>query len=292
MFYTKTQYFPILFRHFLTVPLSNYSKIDEIYLWEIEHLGNKFETAAKGVKNVMGNMSFRKTLKHGDSVSTKLTEYNVSLFLVYEHQIRFLLCSHYLLVLLLSFFLKNIRVFMYSTKTLIESHECVLGDLVRKLGQKPYSKAYIRAGPRDELHFHPDKVNAAIVTCGGLCPGLNNVVREITMSLHNLYNIKGKVWGIRGGYAGFYEADLPPFELTPKFVENIHHSGGTVLASSRGGFELDKIIEFLKKYEISQLFVIGGDGTHRGAFRIHEECVSLVSLTCCLLNCLSQCVKW
>lgn len=181
---------------------------------------------------------------------------------------------------------------MYSTKTLIESHECVLGDLVRKLGQKPYSKAYIRAGPRDELHFHPDKVNAAIVTCGGLCPGLNNVVREITMSLHNLYNIKGKVWGIRGGYAGFYEADLPPFELTPKFVENIHHSGGTVLASSRGGFDLDKIIEFLKKYEISQLFVIGGDGTHRGAFRIHEECVSLVSLTCCLLNCLSQCVKW
>jgi 6-phosphofructokinase 1 len=84
------------------------------------------------------------------------------------------------------------------------------------------------------------------------------------------------VYGIRGGYKGFYDKDLPPFILTPQVVENIHHQGGTFLGSSRGGFDLEKILHFLKSKKIKQLYVIGGDGTHRGAFRIHEGCMEAV----------------
>lgn len=98
--------------------------------------------------------------------------------------------------------------------------------------------------------------------------GLNNVIREIVNTLFQSYGIKGKCWGIQGGYNGFYDFQhYRPVELTPELVANIHHEGGTVLGSSRGGFDLDKILSFLKSNKISCVFVIGGDGTHRGAFR-------------------------
>jgi len=105
------------------------------------------------------------------------------------------------------------------------------------------------------------------------------VIREITKTLHQLYGIGGKVYGIQAGYQGFNAKDphMQPIVLTPELVEDIHHSGGTVLGSSRGGFDLEIIIEFLKKHKINQLYVIGGDGTHRGAFRIHEGCMEAVS---------------
>lgn len=99
------------------------------------------------------------------------------------------------------------------------------------------------------------------------------MVREITRALFHLYGIQGKVHGIVGGFKGFHEDQTPPLDLTPEFVENIHHQGGTVLGSSRGGFDIDRICAFLKAKKISQLFVIGGDGTHRGAFKIHETCM-------------------
>lgn len=107
--------------------------------------------------------------------------------------------------------------------------------------------------------------------------GLNNVIREITNTLHILYGIGGKVYGIQGGYRGFgsngSEGSLPPIVLTPDLVEDIHHVGGTCLGSSRGGFDIDTILGFLKTHKIQQLYVIGGDGTHRGAFKIHEACM-------------------
>ncbi|EED95817.1 6-phosphofructokinase, partial [Thalassiosira pseudonana CCMP1335] len=132
---------------------------------------------------------------------------------------------------------------------------------------------YVRAGPVEKLHFNPKNVNAAIVTCGGLCPGLNNVIREVTRALFHLYGIEGKVYGIVGGYKGFYDPKTPPINLTVESVENIHHEGGTILGSSRGGFDMDKILEFIRSKKIRQLYVIGGDGTHRGAFKIHETCM-------------------
>ena len=159
---------------------------------------------------------------------------------------------------------------------LITNHECILADIVRKPNMHTHTVAYVRAGARRHLHFDPKTVNAAIVTCGGLCPGLNNVIREITKVLHQMYAIGGTVYGIQGGYRGFHGEDplLEPIPLTPALVDNIHYQGGTVLGSSRGGFDLDKILKFIHEKKINQLYVIGGDGTHRGAFAIHEGCLA------------------
>lgn len=169
------------------------------------------------------------------------------------------------------------RVSEQEYNKLITDHECILAQIVRKPNMKTnYTISYMRAGPRKYLHFDPETVSAAIVTCGGLCPGLNNVIREITNSLHQLYGIGGQVYGIQGGYRGFYDTSphLQPIVLTPNLVENIHHEGGTCLGSSRGGFDLEKILDFLHRKHIKQLYVIGGDGTHRGAFSIHEGCMA------------------
>ena len=155
---------------------------------------------------------------------------------------------------------------------LISDDELVLLDTIRKPGMNSVSRAFHLAGPRKILHFDPSKVNAAIVTCGGLCPGLNNVIRELVHSLYYLYGAS-KVYGITGGFNGFHQADYPPVLLTNEMVENIHHEGGTILRSSRGGFDIDAIIAFLKEREISQLYVIGGDGTHRGAYEISLACL-------------------
>jgi len=117
-------------------------------------------------------------------------------------------------------------------------------------------------------------VRAAIVTCGGLCPGLNNVIRELVHSLFYLYHVEAVV-GIRGGFNGFLGKEgFEPVELTLESVADIHHSGGTILASSRGGFDCDRIISFLLDNRINQLYVIGGDGTHRGANKIAEACLA------------------
>jgi hypothetical protein len=85
-----------------------------------------------------------------------------------------------------------------SYNKLITDHECILGEVVRKPNMVPHTVAYMRAGPRAHLHYDPAMVHAAIVTCGGLCPGLNNVIREITKTLHQIYGISGKVYGIQG----------------------------------------------------------------------------------------------
>lgn len=156
------------------------------------------------------------------------------------------------------------------------STDVILGDIRRNDHQEAVSRAYVRAGPRASLYFDPLKVKAAVVTCGGLCPGLNNVVRDLTLSLWNLYGVR-EIFGIRMGFEGFYnwtsmDQKEAPIMLTLKSVENIHHSGGTILGANRGGFDLDKIIDFLTTRGVSQLFVIGGDGTHRAANKISDEC--------------------
>ena len=129
----------------------------------------------------------------------------------------------------------------------------------------PSSRAFLRAGPRQTLYFEPSGVRAAIVTCGGLCPGLNNILREVTKSLLNLYSAKS-VLGVCGGYWGFREdARFAPVELTHEVVRGIHHQGGTILGSARGGFDLEQVLAFCRRHRVSQLYIVGGDGTHRAA---------------------------
>ena len=123
---------------------------------------------------------------------------------------------------------------------------------------------FLKAGPRKDIFFNPDEVKAAIVTCGGLCPGLNVVIREIVMSLWYNYEVK-EIYGIKWGYKGFYtDIEKNWIKLHPSTVSHIHKEGGTMLGSSRGGFDGDKIINALLEKGISQVYIVGGDGTHRG----------------------------
>jgi len=128
-----------------------------------------------------------------------------------------------------------------------------------------------KAGPREKLFFEPAKTKVAIVTCGGLCPGMNNVIRSVYLQLHFHYGVPA-VMGIRYGYAGFTpEAPAPPLWLNAELVNDIHQRGGTLLGTSRGPVAPDMIVDFLEQRGISILFTVGGDGTQRGAHGVVEE---------------------
>ncbi|PON57663.1 Pyrophosphate-dependent phosphofructokinase TP0108-type [Parasponia andersonii] len=127
---------------------------------------------------------------------------------------------------------------------------------------------YHRAGPRGHVFFDPLAVRAAIVTCGGLCPGLNTVIRELVDGLWELYGVR-QIFGVTAGYRGFYSTG--PVELSPKVVHNWHKRGGTALETSRGGFDLDKIVNAIQNRGFNQVYIIGGDGTMRGAVKIFNE---------------------
>lgn len=245
-------------------------KIDDLYLWEVENLGKKFEKETpKDFVNTMGGTTYTyKDTEEKEENENPRSNLRASTFIADDARSKHV-------ELMRASLSGNTKVTEYNK--LIGESECILADIVRTPESKTSSRAYVRAGPRRELHFYPKTVNAAIVTCGGLCPGLNNCIREITNTLYKIYGIEGKVYGIRGGYRGFYDPALPPIKLTVEMVEDIHHKGGTILASSRGGFDLEKIMAFVKEKKIKQLYVIGGDGTHRGAFKVHEECMRLVS---------------
>ena len=127
------------------------------------------------------------------------------------------------------------------------------------------------AGPREKIFFNPSDVRAAIVTCGGLCPGINDVIRALYMVMHYRYRVR-KVIGIRFGYSGLVpRIGLPPLDIKPNMVENIHREGGTFLGSSRGPQDSKEIVDFLERERINILFTIGGDGTQRGALDIANE---------------------
>ena len=127
------------------------------------------------------------------------------------------------------------------------------------------------AGPRRMLFFDPAKLACGIVTCGGLCPGLNDVIRAIVRSLHLHYGVH-KVYGFRFGYEGLVRRiGHEPLELTPESVHRIHESGGSVLGSSRGPQDPGEMVDYLNELGVGILFAIGGDGTLRGAQKIGEE---------------------
>ncbi|MCB0664626.1 MAG: ATP-dependent 6-phosphofructokinase [Saprospiraceae bacterium] len=127
------------------------------------------------------------------------------------------------------------------------------------------------AGPRENIYFDPSKTTAAIVTCGGICPGINNVIRSLVMTLHYRYGVD-RILGVQYGYQGFIADYGHPFvDLTPKLVSDIHQFGGTILGSSRGKQDTGAIVDCLQRNGVSILFTIGGDGTLRGANLIAEE---------------------
>jgi 6-phosphofructokinase 1 len=128
-----------------------------------------------------------------------------------------------------------------------------------------------RAGPREMIYFNPAQTKAAIVTCGGLCPGLNNVIRTLYYQLHHGYRVR-QIVGIPYGYQGLNPANHHALiELTAALVSEIHKSGGTILGSSRGPVEAEVMVDYLFSLGVNILFCIGGDGTQRGAWKIHEE---------------------
>lgn len=127
------------------------------------------------------------------------------------------------------------------------------------------------AGPRKKIYFDPKKTKCAVVTCGGLCPGTNDVLRALVMEAHFQYSISSTL-GIRFGLQGF----IPEFghdvmELTPESVSRAHEFGGTILGSSRGHQAVDEIVDALERMNINILFLIGGDGTMKAASAIHEQ---------------------
>ncbi len=130
--------------------------------------------------------------------------------------------------------------------------------------------SYELAGPRQKVFFDASKVKCALVTCGGLCPGINDIIRSIVLELHYAYGVR-HIFGIRYGLQGFiakYGHDI--VDLTPEAVVNIHDRGGTVLGSSRGPQNIDEIIDCLERMNINLLFMIGGDGTLTAASRIAD----------------------
>ncbi len=136
-------------------------------------------------------------------------------------------------------------------------------------GQEPL--CFELAGPRQSIYFDPYKVHCAIVTCGGLCPGTNDVIRAIVLELYHIYKVR-HIYGVRYGFQGF----IPRFgydlmELNPGAVADIHTFGGTILGSSRGPQDIGEIVDALDRINIRLLFLIGGDGTLRAAIRLWEE---------------------
>ena len=139
------------------------------------------------------------------------------------------------------------------------------------IGEGRTLSSFELAGPRRHIFFDPSKLKCALVTCGGLCPGLNDIIRSIVLELHYGYGVSN-IFGIRYGLQGFiaeYGHDL--IDLTCECVVNIHDRGGTVLGSSRGPQDIDEIVDSLERMNIGLLFMIGGDGTLTAAGRITER---------------------
>lgn len=153
-----------------------------------------------------------------------------------------------------------------------EADKVLVDDRLSQLPSGPSVPlpAFELAGPRNRVFFDPAKARAGIVTCGGLCPGLNNVIRGLVLELWFGYGVK-RITGFRYGYEGAIARGRTPETLTPDAVSRIHHQGGTILGSSRGSQDPVSVVDSLEALGIDMLFVIGGDGTIRGAMQIGAE---------------------
>ncbi|MBQ6472846.1 MAG: ATP-dependent 6-phosphofructokinase [Victivallales bacterium] len=130
--------------------------------------------------------------------------------------------------------------------------------------------AFVAAGPRKLIYHDAQWTRAAIVTCGGICPGLNDVIKALVNTLYYTYGVDN-IFGIQYGYSGLVPGNYKPMELTPDIVDDINMAGGTILSSSRGKQDPEEMVKMLDRLHINILFTIGGDGTQRGAHAIAEE---------------------
>jgi 6-phosphofructokinase 1 len=147
-------------------------------------------------------------------------------------------------------------------------------DLDRQLAT-PAGRAAVatleRAGPRTQVFFDGAQIGCGIVTCGGLCPGLNSVIRSIVLTLWHGYGVR-RIRGFRYGFAGLSATPSePPVDLDPERVQGIHEQGGTVLGTSRGPQSIGAMVDTLVREQIAVLFAVGGDGTLRGASALVAE---------------------
>ena len=160
-----------------------------------------------------------------------------------------------------SFVLENERIIVNITQSYIQ--ECIRN-------KKPFLSFEV-AGPRQKIYFDPTKLKCGVVTCGGLCPGTNDVIRALVMELYHVYGVKN-IYGFQYGLEGFISRyGHPLVELTPERVASIHELGGTILGTSRGAQDIGEIVDTLDRLNIGILFMIGGDGTLRAASKISEE---------------------
>ncbi|MBU0972161.1 MAG: ATP-dependent 6-phosphofructokinase [Proteobacteria bacterium] len=131
--------------------------------------------------------------------------------------------------------------------------------------------SFEQTGPREKIYFDPSKLKCAISTCGGLCPGLNDIIRSVVLELYHIYHVKN-IYGIRHGLQGF----IPEFghdvmDLNPTSVSGIQDAGGSILGSSRGTQDISVVVDCLERMNIGILFMVGGDGTLMAAKQIADE---------------------
>lgn len=158
----------------------------------------------------------------------------------------------------------------------VEEDERVLVNITQphineQIKQKKPLLSFELAGPRRKIYFDPTKLKCGIVTCGGLCPGINDVIRALVMELYYVHGVK-TIYGFKYGLEGFipkYGHEL--IELTPACVASIHELGGTILGTSRGPQDIGEIVDTMDRLNIGILFMIGGDGTMRAAAKISDE---------------------
>jgi 6-phosphofructokinase 1 len=161
--------------------------------------------------------------------------------------------------------------------TFVSDEDRVLIDINVKHACRPPEEgeapSYELAGPREHIFFDPSKLKCALVTCGGLCPGLNDIIRSIVLELHYGYGVRN-ILGVRYGLRGFiarYGYDMMP--LSPAEVVNIHERGGALIGSSRGPQDIDEMVDTLERMNIGVLFMIGGDGTLSAATSISDTVI-------------------
>ncbi|HEU4577798.1 MAG TPA: ATP-dependent 6-phosphofructokinase [Polyangiaceae bacterium] len=146
-----------------------------------------------------------------------------------------------------------------------------ISQVLEQKAEPARAPAFELAGPRHQVFFQPSQLRCGIVTCGGLCPGLNNVIRGLVVELTHGYGVH-QIYGFRYGYQGLVRRHgIGPVRLTPTVVSDAHQAGGTLLGTSRGNQDPREMVDRLQELDIGVLFVIGGDGTFRGAMSLVAE---------------------